>query len=83
MTPKQKAVVDFICDGVKAKGYSCEVTAPRSASEGASIRTASTSAFDKIGVTPDGYPIIVGMSPTSDKPYNALIKRLISKAKKL
>lgn len=84
MTPKQQRVIDFICDAVKEKGFACEVTlTPRTSGEGAQIKTSSERSWDKIGVTADGYPLVVSMSPTHDPKYNTVVKRALSKAKKL
>ncbi len=84
MTPKQQRAIDFICDAVKAKGFTCEVVfAPRDAGEGAQIKTSSEKSWDKIGITPDGRPLVVSMSSTHDPKYNTVVKRAVSKARKL
>lgn len=84
MTPKQQAVVDLITHAAIDRGILFELgTLPRDDREGFRITLRHGSAFDKIGIAPDGWAGTVECSQSYDKKLSSFTSAILNKAKKL
>ena len=83
MTPQQQRFVDYATVEAAAQGFAFELSAPRDDREGASLKIKGRSGYDTLGISPDGWVGLVGMSQSYDRDLSKFTKKLLAAGKKM
>ena len=85
MTPQQQRFIDYATVEAAANGFAFELSEPRDDREGASltIKGRSGSAYNKLGISPDGWVGLVGMSQSYDRDLSKFTNKLLAAGKKM
>jgi len=83
MTPQQQRFVDYATTEAAAQGFAFELAAPRDDREGAALKIKGLSGYDTLGISPDGWVGLTGMSQTYDKSLSQFTKKLLATGKKM
>jgi hypothetical protein len=86
MTPAQKQFIDYATVEATANGFPYTLREPRDDREGASLTIkakGTSSAYDTLGISPDGWVGGGSMSQSYDKDLSKFVKKLLAAAKKM
>jgi hypothetical protein len=83
MTPEQQRFIDYATIEAAANGFAFELRAPRDEREGASLTIKGQSGYDTLGISPDGWVGLTGMSQSYDRDLSKFTKKLLAAGKKM
>lgn len=83
MTPQQQRFVDYATTEAAAQGFAFELAAPRDDREGAALKIKGLSGYDTLGISPDGWVGLTGMSQSYDRNLSKFTKKLLAAGKKM
>lgn len=83
MTPAQQRFIDYATVEAATNGFAYELREPRDDREGASLTIKGTSGYDTLGISPDGWVGLVGMSQSYDKALSKFTKKILAAGKKM
>jgi len=83
MTPQQQRFIDYATVEAAANGFAFELSEPRDDREGASLTIKGQSGYDTLGISPDGWVGLTGMSQSYDRDLSKFAKKLLAAGKKM